>query len=265
MTSNVIKKVYRNWVEYKIYGSGWAEWAGDVTWPSSATNWNIAAFDWTTGKLIKDWWIATSSIVKTSWSQTIAGTKTFSTSPVVPSKNTSASSSNKTVIATEAQVALKQDALTLPSTPTSWHIVTWWANNKTLADWWAVPTGTITSVKMNWSTVASSWEADLGTVITSHQSIKTINSNTITWSWNLVLYSSISVTLSSADWSSNTQTVTATWVTASNSVIVSPDPSSIDDYTSSEVYCSAQASNSLTFTCWETPTNNITVNVLILN
>lgn len=32
-------------------------------------------------------------------------------------------------------------------------------------------TGTITSVKMNGSTVASSGEADLGTVITSHQDI----------------------------------------------------------------------------------------------
>jgi len=28
----------------------------DVYWPSSATNWHLAVFDWTTGKLIKDWW-----------------------------------------------------------------------------------------------------------------------------------------------------------------------------------------------------------------
>ena len=34
----------------------------------------------------------------------------------------------------------KQDALTLPSTPTSWHLVTWGANNKTLVDGWVVPT-----------------------------------------------------------------------------------------------------------------------------
>ena len=45
--------------------------------------------------------------------------------------------------------------------------------------------GTITSVKMNGSTVASSGEADLGTVLTSHQSIKTINSNTITGTGNV--------------------------------------------------------------------------------
>lgn len=40
-------------------------------------------------------------------------------------------------------------------------------------------TGTITSVKMNGSTIASSGEADLGTVLTQHQSIKTINSTSL--------------------------------------------------------------------------------------
>lgn len=33
----------------------------------------------------------------------------------------------------------KQDALTLPATPTQWHLVTWWADNETLVDGWAVP------------------------------------------------------------------------------------------------------------------------------
>ena len=42
-------------------------------------------------------------------------------------------------------------------------------------------TGTITSVKMNGSTVSSSGEADLGTVITSHQSV-TDNNPTLSWS-----------------------------------------------------------------------------------
>ena len=37
-------------------------------------------------------------------------------------------------------ISWKQDALTLPATPTQWHLVTWGANNKTLADWWAIPT-----------------------------------------------------------------------------------------------------------------------------
>lgn len=37
-------------------------------------------------------------------------------------------------------ISWKQDALTLPATPTQWHLVTWWADNKSLTDWWAVPT-----------------------------------------------------------------------------------------------------------------------------
>ena len=75
----------------------------------------------------------------------------------------------------------------------------------------------------------------------------------------------ISVTLASASWSSKTITVTATWVTASNTVIVSPTPSSMSDYVWGWVYCTAQWSNSLTFTCDTEPTNDITVNVVILN
>lgn len=76
--------------------------------------------------------------------------------------------------------------------------------------------------------------------------------------------STISVTLTTAWWSSSTQTVTATWVTASNTVIVAPDPSSMADYTDWGVYCSSQASNSLTFVCDTEPSNDIDVNVVIL-
>ena len=79
------------------------------------------------------------------------------------------------------------------------------------------------------------------------------------------LYKTIQITLTSAWWSSSTQTVTATGVTTTNSVIISPDPSSMADYTAGVVYCSAQWSNSLTFSCTTEPTNDITVNVLIFN
>ena len=53
--TNKITKVYKNWVEYDIYASGWAAGTGDVTWPSSSTDADIALFDWVTGKLLKDW------------------------------------------------------------------------------------------------------------------------------------------------------------------------------------------------------------------
>ena len=48
---------------------------------------------------------------------------------------------NKFVTSTEKSTwSWKQDALTLPATPTQWNLVVRWANNKTIADWWAIPT-----------------------------------------------------------------------------------------------------------------------------
>jgi len=47
-------KVY-DWTQWNEVGTGWAG-TGDVVWPSSATDWHLAVFDWVTGKLIKDWW-----------------------------------------------------------------------------------------------------------------------------------------------------------------------------------------------------------------
>ena len=75
----------------------------------------------TTGKLVS-WKIFKDSVtalaVLLTWNQTVAGTKTFSTSPVVPSK-TSAATNTGTAIATEAQVYLKantSDVLTKTNT-----------------------------------------------------------------------------------------------------------------------------------------------------
>lgn len=73
------------------------------------------------------------------------------------------------------------------------------------------------------------------------------------------------VTIATTDWSSNACTKSVTGVTASNTVVVSPAPSSITDYGTAGIYCSAQGSGTLTFTCTTTPTSSISVNVLILN
>ena len=72
------------------------------------------------------------------------------------------------------------------------------------------------------------------------------------------------VTLSASAWSNNTITVTVSGVTSSNTVIVSPAPASFEDYRTAVIYCSAQSTDSLTFTCLTTPTTDITVNVLII-
>lgn len=71
-------------------------------------------------------------------------------------------------------------------------------------------------------------------------------------------------TLNSANWSNNEQSVYVYGVTASNTVIVSPAPASQADYVAAGIYCSAQANESLTFTCATTPSTNISVNILIL-
>lgn len=72
-------------------------------------------------------------------------------------------------------------------------------------------------------------------------------------------------TLAVADWSSNTQTVTVSGVTADNTVFVAPAPTSASDYSAAEILCVAQAANSLTFTCGTVPSNAISVNVVIID
>jgi hypothetical protein len=74
-----------------------------------------------------------------------------------------------------------------------------------------------------------------------------------------------SVTLSASAWSNKTQTVSVPGVTADNTVLVTPAPNSYVAYGEAVVYCSAQGSGTLTFTCDEVPTADLTVNVLIMN
>ena len=74
--------------------------------------------------------------------------------------------------------------------------------------------------------------------------------------------SNASVTLEAASWSGGSQTVTVSGMTATAVVIVSPAPASASEYASAGVICSAQAADSLTFTCSTTPTSDLTVNVI---
>ena len=79
-----------------------------------------------------------------------------------------------------------------------------------------------------------------------------------------VAVDTITVTLTVAGWSSDAQTVTATGVTSSNTVIVSPSPSDMEDYTDAGIVCTAQGTNTLTFECDTTPSSAIDVNVVII-
>lgn len=71
-------------------------------------------------------------------------------------------------------------------------------------------------------------------------------------------------TLAVADWSSNTQTITVSGVKADSVVFVSPAPASASDYASAGILCTAQAADSLTFSCTQTPSSAIVVNIVCM-
>lgn len=96
----------------------------------------------------------------------------------------------------------------------------------------------------------------------------TISSGVATRSWTAPgggggSITTATVTLATADWSSNAQTVNVTGVTASNSVMLSPAPASQYLYAANGVTCSAQGAGTLTFSCETVPGSALTINVLI--
>ena len=72
-------------------------------------------------------------------------------------------------------------------------------------------------------------------------------------------------TLLSTGWDaeSKTQTTEVIGVLADSAILVGPNPDSLTAYGDSQIYATAQANNSITFTCETIPTTNITVNVFI--
>ena len=76
----------------------------------------------------------------------------------------------------------------------------------------------------------------------------------------------VTVTLTTAGWKNNVQTVVVSGVladSAKQAILASPAPASWKDAGEAMVYCSGQAANSLTFTCDSTPTVNLSYQVLI--
>ena len=130
-----------------------------------------------------------------------------------------------------------------------------------------IPSKTSQLTNDSWFITSSYHDSSKQDTLVSWTNIKTINWNSILGSWNITVSSSTTTTctLTSAWWSSNSQTVSVTGVTASNTIIVSPAPSDIGDYAEKWVYCSAQGSWTLTFGCDTAPSGDIVVNVLILS
>ena len=74
---------------------------------------------------------------------------------------------------------------------------------------------------------------------------------------------SVQITILSTDWIGMTATKEVDGITATNIVWVSPAPASYVNYATAEIRATIQSANSLTFECSETPTLDITVNILI--
>lgn len=96
--------------------------------------------------------------------------------------------------------------------------------------------------------------------------VSSVNGQTGAVSLTIPTITKTTATLSASSWNSTskTQSVTVSGVTSSNTVIVTPAPSDIATWAAGGVRCTAQASNSLTFTADTNPTAAITVNVVIL-
>ena len=103
--------------------------------------------------------------------------------------------------------------------------------------------------------------------ITFGTSTTTFLSNAGTWATpakgNTATTRTASLAVASWNTTNKTISVSVSGVTASNLVEVSPAPASWSVASAAGVYCSAQAANSLTFTCSSIPTAAITVNVVI--
>ena len=263
-------------------------WSWDVNWPASSTDWDVAIFDWSTGKLIKDWSVslATLSAWASAWATavqpwdigTAAACNTWTSSwnvPILDSNWKLATSTLPWVALTDTFTVSTSSDLTSLSSADQWDIAIVTTENKTYvlsqapystaSNWKQIlsPTGWVTSVNGSTWAVTVSEFTPWGTTTTGYVVTKTADG--YEWAAPSGWSTTITVTLAAANWSNNEITVSATGVTASNTVIVSPAPSDIADYADCGVYCSAQGSGTLTFGCSDTPSGDIVVNVLIMS
>lgn len=70
--------------------------------------------------------------------------------------------------------------------------------------------------------------------------------------------------LAKASWSSNTLTISNSSITASNIIIVAPSPESYTEWGACKVRATTQSAGKLTFECDETPTIDITANLVFI-
>jgi hypothetical protein len=212
--TNVIKKIYKNWTEYDIYATWWAAGAGDVTWPSSSTDADIALFDWTTWKIIKDSW------KKLSDYQTALSTQT-----AYSSKGTATKVPTITTNTLWQVTAISETNITFPVTS---------VNGSTWAVTWLQTTSNLkTSLTDNSDSYYPSQKAVKTAVdgkqatLVSGTNIKTVNWSSLLWSGNVSVWTltaetvvsgvsgtTYTIKVSSSEPASWTAATTITFVTA---------------------------------------------------
>lgn len=105
-------------------GDSWS-WSWDVSWPASSTDWDVAIFDWSTGKLIKDWSVALSTL---SSAASLAATAIQPWDDISDLNN-------------DAWYTTNTWDVVWPWSSTDGHLAVFdWATWKLIKDWGAVPT-----------------------------------------------------------------------------------------------------------------------------
>lgn len=79
------------------------------------------------------------------------------------------------------------------------------------------------------------------------------------------LYITTTTTIPTTGWDNNSITVNVSGVTATNDIIVAPAPESVAEWTSCGIVCTAQNTDTLTFTTTTVPANALTANIMIFN
>lgn len=76
------------------------------------------------------------------------------------------------------------------------------------------------------------------------------------------LPTNLTITLPVSEWSDNTQSVTVTNMNTTKSVIVQANSETVEAYSGAGIKCTAQSTNTLTFTCESVPTTDIKVDII---
>lgn len=78
-------------------------------------------------------------------------------------------------------------------------------------------------------------------------------------------FKAIEVTLTSAEWSNSKQSIAISGINENSIILVTPAPKDKDYCNTFGVHCSNQLKDTLEFSCSMQPTEDIVMNVLILN